>query len=456
MSGQLIVEKDYTDNRFGLLKENNQQADTVSHSFCDPLNLSSQFFAMLKNCQRIKVPLESETQTKPKTKSDRLNSFEKMSKVQNSVSLTDIFTAFKCFNPISSREVTFALQHSKKFPLTIVLIYKKLPFEIAEFLSQRILESFVYKYERKLVSKGIVFGFYTKFDKVLLSIFEDVLLYWIKDFAIQLFNLNMYIPWIFIFCQNPEDQLCSPNFSQHHKHSTNRIIESVSQLQGTTTFTKKLKGDSVAEDRPGARLLLEPKGESLTDNILRYEQCKKAKIGNMSKISRKFTSKKFKMENYKADEEIRDFEYFVRFETEELKQDHNKSGDVTNELLLVESHEINIKKAENITGEGVKSLKELIINANSMMSFCSSISNTGTYKPVRHIQLSLNKNHVLLCKSKLLVLIEGNLFIAIPIETLNEKANLLYLSLNKREFITQLEKFITFLQKRIAIFNTPK
>jgi hypothetical protein len=103
------------------------------------------------------------------------------------------------FRGIETEGVSFVVEKANKFHLLIALFYDSDVMErkIAEKLCNKVIELFVYKYEKKLV-KEVVSRKYESFDAALTTIYEDTISDMVKRLFLNLGSQNVIIPWMFL------------------------------------------------------------------------------------------------------------------------------------------------------------------------------------------------------------------------------------------------------------------
>ena len=81
-------------------------------------------------------------------------------------------------------------------------------------LALKIMEVFVYKYEKKFLNGnfnvrggGGIGSLNSTFDSALSLVFEDTLVEWVKMIFIELNSQNIMTPWIYLFYNNDFQQV---------------------------------------------------------------------------------------------------------------------------------------------------------------------------------------------------------------------------------------------------------
>ncbi|MDR3548695.1 MAG: hypothetical protein P4M11_10610 [Candidatus Pacebacteria bacterium] len=164
-TGKLVYERDYSECRFGLVSKEHIKSgkETGSGSFLDPLNLSALIYSMIKFGEA---------------------AFGEPGKQ-------------RVLKIAGNAEILF--EYSKNFPLVIVLFYSGLEYEIMQETAQRLLEAFLSKYEQRVFSATETARFhYSQADKLFLPVYEELIILSLKCFVLDLYNLNLYVPWIYV------------------------------------------------------------------------------------------------------------------------------------------------------------------------------------------------------------------------------------------------------------------
>jgi len=198
-TGQLVYSKYYTEGQ-----KFSKQHDQTHLLFDgqDPRQVASHFFALGKMAEMMveefKMEFEAQYENDVNTK----------------MALGAGFRSFK------SDAVDYFLDHHEKFPLTIVLFYDSQLFseQIMKGLTTKILDIFVYKYEKKFEkgkfsikqgkdanSSTLSEKSYTTFEQALSLIYEDTLVEWVKMIFVDLSSQNILIPWVYLFYN---DEFC--------------------------------------------------------------------------------------------------------------------------------------------------------------------------------------------------------------------------------------------------------
>ena len=164
-TGKLIYERDYTECKFGLMSKEAVKSgkEALGGSFWDPLNLSAMIYSMIK--------------------------FNEAAFGEGS--------RHKIIKISGAAEIMF--EYSKNFPLVIVVFYTGLEYEIVQDLAQKLLDAFMAKYERRVFSEAETARFhFSQADKIFLPVYEELIIQSIKCFVLDLYNINLYIPWIYL------------------------------------------------------------------------------------------------------------------------------------------------------------------------------------------------------------------------------------------------------------------
>jgi len=112
------------------------------------------------------------------------------------------------FRAYKSESVDYFLEHHDQFPLTVVLFYDSelLHENVMRSLTLKILDVFVYKYEKKFLKGNFnIRGTGQQghsFEQALSLIYEDTLVEWVKMIFIDLNTQNILTPWIYLFYNN--------------------------------------------------------------------------------------------------------------------------------------------------------------------------------------------------------------------------------------------------------------
>jgi len=173
-TGKLIYERDYTDCKFGLLKDTSKSSSLPkdpNSSFADSLNISALIYSMLK----FHEASFTEDHTADNNQEAHSNQIIKIS------GSTDLY-----------------FEYSKFLPVVLVVFFSGLETELIADTASKLLDAFLNRYEKKALSSDTARFPFTHSDKIFLPIYEDLLVQSIKYFVLDLCNLNLYVPWIYI------------------------------------------------------------------------------------------------------------------------------------------------------------------------------------------------------------------------------------------------------------------
>jgi hypothetical protein len=116
------------------------------------------------------------------------------------------------FRAYKSESIDYFLEHHDQFPLTVVLFYDSglMNENIVRSLTLKILDVFVYKYEKKFLKGNFNIRSSStgpgqnnhSFETALSLIYEDSLVEWVKMLFIELNSQNILTPWIYLFYNN--------------------------------------------------------------------------------------------------------------------------------------------------------------------------------------------------------------------------------------------------------------
>ena len=201
-NGQEIYHKKYVDG-FGF--KNDSEEGGGASSITDPINLASYFFSNIKLVEAMVDEIR-----------DKLDHVDELVEAQLQ----------EGFRGLETEGISFVTEKSKKFNLLIALFYNSDVFErkIAEILTNKIIDLFVYKYEKKL-EKSVASRKYDSFERALTTIYEDTILDMVKQIYLSLGSQNIIIPWMFmVYTKNEDLNLeteCLFENNEKKKHSLN-------------------------------------------------------------------------------------------------------------------------------------------------------------------------------------------------------------------------------------------
>ena len=164
----------------------------------DPMNLASQFFAILKVFENI----------------------------QHLSAIPPIHTQYP------KNKMAFTLVHydKKQLPLSLLLITKNMSEKEAIGLSTKILKNFVTKYTLRL-QENIKYGSYKSFRKTLQTIYSEYIQNQLKFLALDLSSMSLYVPWIYILFDHERYAVAANREIIHQVNNTHQ--------DSSTNFTSK-------------------------------------------------------------------------------------------------------------------------------------------------------------------------------------------------------------------------
>ena len=162
-TGKLIYERDYTDCKFGLMRDPGRIPPSKQPA---ALNDSESICDLIYNLMKLQ---ESSFDKSPESHSFKIFGF------------TEIL-----------------LERSNNFPLALVIFYKGFESQLIQDIAPKLLDVFIEKYESKALALEVNKRDFQLADKYFLPVYEDLVIQTIKYFVLDLSNLNLYVPWIYI------------------------------------------------------------------------------------------------------------------------------------------------------------------------------------------------------------------------------------------------------------------
>ena len=164
-TNKLVYERDYTDCKFGLLRDN-EKPSSGKPSNTLPLSDSASITNLICNLIKLQEGAFGKSSSTP------------------------------CLKIFGFTELH--VECLTKFTLAIAIFYKNIESELIQDIASKLLNTFVEKFESKTLSSEVGPSDFPLADKFFLPIYEDLLIQSIKYFILDLSNLNLYVPWIYI------------------------------------------------------------------------------------------------------------------------------------------------------------------------------------------------------------------------------------------------------------------
>ncbi|CDW73956.1 UNKNOWN [Stylonychia lemnae] len=357
------------------------------------------------------------------------------------------------FKAYKSEGLDYYLEHHETFPLTLVLFYdsEQLNDNVMKNLTAKLLDVFVYKYEKKLAKGNFNLGNgflssaqnisqqnnQSTFDQVLSLIYEDTFIEWVKMIFIDLNAQNILIPWIYLFYNDNFDQVKLIFFSLLSRQ--NMITELEIEFGYCTEEESIFQSFSHEMERALPKI-------KKTFTMKKDQKSVKVQFKDMIK---RFTDK------------TRTFEFMVKFKVEmENNQDSSSiySANGGTPLALIEEKEKKkfLKKELEINDQSVlfnkeidekkliKFMLELIYKCNSLIDLINPNDS------IKMMEMSINKQDIMLDKSKLVIIKLDKLFLVIPLTITKVETKLRNVFINQRPKMDGLARFMEFYLKTFS------
>jgi hypothetical protein len=358
------------------------------------------------------------------------------------------------FRGIETEGVSFVVEKLVKFNLLIALFYDSDTFDrkIAEKLCNKIVEIFAHKYEKKL-DKDVVARKYDSFDTALTTIYEDTISDMAKKLFLNLGSQNVIIPWMFLVYTSDVDINLQPeeidNPGSKKKHSLNSTH--FSKNHGISNIGNNQESDPEIEfaynsDEDSVFSAFNHydkktyKGKKYNKGVEKSaKEAKRRSRGLIKELEIKDNVLKmlFKfnidLEDSRYDEEQKVLDQ-SRVSAEEEK---DKKAQLKNDFLEFKNSKY--FKSEPEKDKLMEELFQLAVSANSIMKIC------GDKQTFNSIEMSLNKDNVLLDKSKMLIVKINSLLLVIPIKIARIEVKLRNtFFINEQPTLSSMAMFVQF------------
>lgn len=433
-NGMCIYHKQYVDG-FGFKTAAAEDGGEGSSSITDPINLASYFFSNMQLVEAMAQEIR-----------------ESMGGDVDELVEAQLAEGFR---GLETEGVSFVVERSSRFNLLIALFYDSDVFQrkIAEMLCNKIIDIFVHKYEKKL-EKKVEARKYDTFDSALTMLYEDTISDMIKQLFLNLGSQSIIVPWLFLVYTKTDDfnieteAIMEPGDKRKHSlnsthFSKNEGLSGVANNQESDPeieFAYNSDEDSVIsayaptnEKKHIPKKLFKKTTKGTAKNLKRKVAEIVKEINEEPKSLKMLFKFNVDLEEGKQEEEKK----FVDSSRIHAEEENDKKSQLKNDFVEFKNSRYFNKDVNK--DELMRKLFEVIINANNVMKL------TGDNQTFNSIEMSLNKNNVLLDKSKMLIVKMGHLILMVPIKISRIEVKLRNtFFINEQPQLSALAMFIEF------------
>lgn len=163
-TGKTIVDRDYSDCKFGTMRESQASSSTRGPSVCS-MRETSGIAETIYNLIKLQE-----------------NAFDELG-----ASYIQLFGDNK-----------ICIERSNNFPIAIAIFYTNIETELIQDFASKLLYVFIEKFESKALSPHATPSDFGLVDKYFLPLVEDLIADAVKLFVLDLSSLSLYVPWVYI------------------------------------------------------------------------------------------------------------------------------------------------------------------------------------------------------------------------------------------------------------------